>query len=71
MTPWPVDKPVPAVCLLPEVLSILRMSRTTFNAQMKSGRLPIHELPRTGHSRRFCGTSVQRAIRVRELRRSA
>jgi len=61
---------------LDEVLTLLRMSRTTFKRRMASGRFPIPALPRVGQSPyRFSATQVDRFLRremdIPHLRRLA
>lgn len=56
-----IDEPVPATCLVQDVLKHLRLSRRTFDRLMATKQLPIVELERYGRLRRFTGESVARA----------
>lgn len=64
------------VLTLDDVLTLLRMSRTTAKRRMQSGRFPIPALPRHGQEPyRFAATQVDRFLRremdAPRLRRSA
>lgn len=65
MTPWPVDQPIPAVVTLPQVLSILQISRRTFERKWVKGEIPLTELHSISRERRFSGESMQRYLRGR------
>lgn len=65
MKPWPVDQPIPKVVTLPQVLSVLQISRRTFERQWAKGVVPLIELHPIGRSRRFSGESVERYLRGR------
>lgn len=75
MTPWPVDQPIPKVATLPQVLSILQISRRTFERRWAEGKVPVIELAAIGRERRFQGASIEKYLRGRftpdQVRRSA
>lgn len=58
IAPHALGEDIPTVCLVDDVLRILRMSRSTFDRQLASGDLALIECKRIGRLRRFTGESV-------------
>ena len=63
MTPAPqpavMPSGIPYVCLIPDVVRILRIPRRTLEKLLSRHELPLVELERMGKIRRFTGRSVE------------
>lgn len=56
--PWPLEEPIPMVCLKEDVCSILRLSMRELEELLKAKQLPLVKLPQLGRRPRYTGTSV-------------
>lgn len=60
VTGWPIDKPIPLALTPAELQQIMRLSRSSFYAAQKAGKLRQFLLPKPVGMARYSGLKVQR-----------